>query len=111
MHQPGPENRLDRDMVLGEIVEILEGMLSEWEGFEGEIGPETLLVNDLDCSSVEIVELAVTIEDHFDAPNLPFQELLMTANGQYIDDLRVSELVDFVSSACVGRAAERKVAG
>jgi acyl carrier protein len=98
-------------MVLGEIVEILEGMLSEWEGFEGEIGPETLLVNDLACSSVEIVELAVTIEDHFDAPNLPFQELLMTANGQYIDDLRVSELADFVSSACAGRAAERKVAG
>jgi acyl carrier protein len=87
------------DEVLADIVTILTDMLSDWDGFDGRIGPDTRLVADLACSSVEIVEFAVTIEDHFDRPNLPFQELLMTPTGQYVDDLSVGELADFVSTA------------
>jgi acyl carrier protein len=98
------------ELVQRDIVKILQDMLSDWDDFEGDISPATLLVRDLACSSVEIVELAVTIEDHFNAPNLPFHELLMTADGQYVDDLRVGELADFVSQACSGRA-ERGTSG
>jgi acyl carrier protein len=55
-------------------------------------------VHDLGCSSVEVVELAVTLEDHFDAPDLPFEELLLTADGRYVDDLTVGQLAEFVSA-------------
>jgi acyl carrier protein len=99
----------DADGVLQDVVRILEDMLDEEDDYEGSIGADTLLVQDLDCSSLEIVELAVSIEDHFDAPNLPFQHLLMTPEGRYIDDLRVGDLARFVSSQ-IGSAA-REAAG
>jgi acyl carrier protein len=107
MTHPMLRHRLDRDGVRTDIGRILEDMLSDWDGFEGEIRPETLLVKDLGCSSVEIVELVVTIEDHFDAPNLPFQELLMLPDGRYVEDLRVAELADFVFAALARPPASR----
>jgi acyl carrier protein len=109
MTKPGVGSGEDYEAVMRGIVKILEDMLSDWEGFEGAIGPDTRLVADLACSSVEIVELAVTIEDHFDLPDLPFQDLLMTADGNYVDDLRVAELTEFVAEAHQSRSAEREV--
>jgi len=104
MQQTDMSDRFGRKTILRDIVTMLEDMPSDWEDFDGEIGLNTRLVADLACSSVEIVELAVMIEDHFDMPNLPFQDLLMTAEGRYIDDLQVSDLVDFVATAAALRA-------
>lgn len=85
------------DTILVDIVKILEDMTADWEtGFAGAIGPETYLVADLGFGSVDVVELIVSIEEHFNRPRIAFQELLMTADGRYIDDLRVSELVSFL---------------
>lgn len=107
MTNPGLENPSHDDVLRG-IVKILEDMLSDWEGFEGDIGPGTRLVADLACSSVEVVELAVMVEDHFELPELPFQELLMTAEGGYVDDLSVAQLTDFVTRARLSRSAARE---
>jgi|SRR4051794_35894357 acyl carrier protein len=98
MQPVGSSHLSDPDGVLQDVVRILQDMLDEEDDFEGSVGADTLLVRDLGCSSLEIVELAVSIEDHFDAPGLPFQHLLMTPDGRYIDDLRVGDLARFVSS-------------
>ena len=89
--------RLDKDAILDDIRKILHDMTSDWEmAFADAIGPETRLMADLTFESIDVVQLAVAIEEHFNRSNLPFQKLLMTADGRYVDDLRLSELVNFV---------------
>ncbi len=97
MEGPPSSNGFEREAILGDILKILEEMTSDWEmGFAGKIGPETRLVADLAFESIDVVQLAVSLQEHFHQPNLPFQKLLMTAEGRYVDDLRISELSDFV---------------
>jgi acyl carrier protein len=105
MQREPTSKRFEPEAVLRDVVHMLEEMTDDWDDSEGAIGPQTWLVRDLGCSSLEIVELVVSIEDHFDAPGLPFQHLLLTPDGGYIDDLRVGDLAGFVSSR-VGRAPQ-----
>jgi acyl carrier protein len=87
----------EKQAILGEILKILEDMTSDWEmGFAGKIGPETRLVADLAFESLDVVQLAVAIEEHFKSSGLPFQKLFMRRDGGYVDDVRVSEVVDFL---------------
>jgi acyl carrier protein len=90
-------SRFVKETILGDLLKILEEMTSDWEmEFAGAIGPETHLVADLSFESIDVVNLAITIEEHFQRRNLPFQKLVMTPDGRYVDDLCVSELVDFL---------------
>lgn len=90
-------NRLEEHAILGEILKILENMTLDWEmGFAGKIGPETRLVADLAFESLDVVQLAVAIEEHFKRSGLPFQKLFMTLDGGYVDDVRVSDVVEFL---------------
>jgi|SRR6266849_1487646 len=87
---------LDEEVLLHGVVEILDEMTSEWDkDFTGEISPDTWLVNDLGCESIDFVMLIVAIEGRFKQQGLPFEKLLMK-DGQYIKDLRVAEVVDFL---------------
>ena len=63
--------------------------------FSNPIGPETLMAADLGLESIQLVQLAVATEAHFNNKDLPFQELFMMDKDEF-DDLRVSELVDFL---------------
>ena len=79
------------------VLEMLENLTCDWEtDFTGPIGPHTCLVADLACCSIDIVQLAIALEEHFGKRNLPFQQLVTTAEGNYVDDIKVSELVDFL---------------
>src|SRR5687767_12578734 len=89
----------ENETILNIVLKILEEMTSDWEtGFTGPLDPQTLLVADLAFESIDVVKLAVALEEHFKRPNLPIQELLMTRDGRYVDDLRVSELVGFLTT-------------
>ena len=88
---------IDKEVILSEVLQILKDMTSDWETeFAGAIGPKTRLVADLTFESIDVVQLAVSIEEHFNRSNLPFRELIMTADGRYVDDVQVSDLVDFL---------------
>jgi len=90
-------NGFEKHVILSDILKILDEMTSDWEaGFAGKLGPETRLVADLAFESIDVVQLAVSLQEHFHRQNLPFQELLMTPEGGYVEDLMVSELSDFV---------------
>ena len=87
---------LDKETLLRELIEILNYMTSDWDmDFSGEIGPETRLVEDLYFESLDVVQLVVAIEGHFNRRNLPFEQLLMV-DGQYVEDLTVQEIADFL---------------
>ena len=93
----GDNARIDKDVILSSMLTILQDMTSDWEmEFSGVIGPETRLMADLGFTSIDVVEIAVTIEEHFHRPSLPFQKLVMTPEGRYVEDLRVSEIVEFL---------------
>lgn len=80
-----------------EVLKIIEDMSGDWdlEYSEG-INPKTRLVGDLLFESIEIVQLLVAIEQHFGLKNLPSENLLMQ-DGQYVPDLAVSEIINFLT--------------
>lgn len=91
---------LTASQVQSDIVGILKDITQEWELEFNDINPETNLVADLGFSSIDIIQLVVAIEEHF-KQKLGFNELLMN-DGQYVDDLSIEELVNFVSRKLQG---------
>jgi acyl carrier protein len=90
-------NSFEKDAILGDVLRILDDLTSDWEmEFAGKLGPETHLVADLAFASIDVVQLAVAIEEHFKRTRLPFQKLFMTNDREYVEDLQVSELVNFL---------------
>lgn len=87
---------IDRTQIFKGLASILEQMLDDW-GVELDepINDNSQLVADLEFSSIDIIHLAVALEQHFERPKLGFNELLMD-DGQYIDDLSVGKIVDFL---------------
>jgi acyl carrier protein len=88
--------KYDHAAVLQALLEIVRNMTSDWEtGFAGAPGPGTRLIADLGFESVDIVQLVVAIEQHFDRRDLPFEKLLMS-EGRYVDEVRIGDAVDFL---------------
>jgi acyl carrier protein len=91
---------LTKETILRDVIEILEDLTSDWETeFADKIGPETHLIADLTFESIDVVQLSVAIEEHFGRRRLPFQKLIIKPDGSYVDDLTISELVDFLHNS------------
>jgi len=80
------------------IISVLNDMTQDWEldSTEG-IGPKTGLMNDLEFESIDIVQLAVALEQNFNKKGLPFEQLFMK-DGDYVDEIYVSEVVNFMGN-------------
>lgn len=86
--------QMTESKIESELIEILKDITQDWEIDEIEIFPSTKIVEDLGFVSIDIIQLVVAIEEHFQQ-KLGFNELLMK-NGRYIDDLAVEEIAKFV---------------
>jgi acyl carrier protein len=85
-----------KDTILDTIVRILEDMTLDWDhGYSGKISGQTRLMTDLAFESIDVVMLIVAIEEKFQRKGLPFESLLMV-DGRYVEDLTVSQIVDFL---------------
>lgn len=75
-----------------EIIETLYGFLARFPKAAGKLGPDTKLADDLSLDSVNLMELLVEIEDHYDI-GLP---LNMMADITTIRELaaKIAELVE-----------------
>ena len=62
--------------------------------FADSISRDTHLGTDLGFESIDIVELSVAIEEHFQRRKLPFQEMFTDKEHYY--DLTVGEIADFL---------------
>jgi len=79
------------------VIHILQDMTSDWEtDFAGPIVSDTCLVSDLGFCSIDIVQLAIALEEFFECKGLPFQQLVTTPDGKYVDDITVGELLQFL---------------
>jgi acyl carrier protein len=77
------------------LVEIVEDLIQDWGiDLDNGVTGTMLLVNDLDFASVDIIQLCVAIEQHYDR-KIGFQDLLMK-NGSYVSDLSIVQIVDFL---------------
>ena len=79
------------------LVGIIIDLIQDWGLDLGEgINGKTTLVNDLEFASVDIIQLCVAIEQHYDR-KIGFQELLMS-NGSYVSDLSISQIDNYLRS-------------
>ena len=78
------------------VISVLNEMTQEWELDDVEkIDLNTGLMGDLAFESIDVVQLAVTLEEHFEANGLPFEGLFMR-DGDYVDEILVSDVVKFL---------------
>ena len=88
----------NRATIEGVVLQILKDLTADWDAdYAGAIGPDTLLISDLDFESIDVVELVVSLEGRFQRRDLPFEKLLMH-DGRYVEDLTVRQVVDFLES-------------
>ena len=78
------------------VIAIVEDLIQDWGVSEGNTDGSTMLVNDLDFASVDIIQLCVALEQHYDR-KLGFQDLLM-ANGSYVGDLSIAQIAGFIET-------------
>jgi acyl carrier protein len=88
----------DRAAIEGVVLQILKDLTADWDtDYAGQIGPDTMLIDDLDFESIDVVELVVSLEGRFARRDLPFEKLLMQ-DGRYVEDLSVRQVVDFLET-------------
>jgi len=81
--------------------EIVEDLVQDWGiDLNGGVKGKTLLVNDLEFASVDIIQLCVALEQHFER-KFGFQDLLMK-NGSYVSDLSISQISEFLHHSLEG---------
>ncbi len=87
---------LTRESISQDVIAIIQSMISDWDlSPDLPIGLDTRLVADLDCKSIDIVQLIVSLQEHFEQRNLPFERLLMSEE-RYVDEIYVRDIVDFL---------------
>jgi acyl carrier protein len=86
------------EVVLG----ILRDLTADWDtDYAGQIGPDTMLIGDLDFESIDVVELVVSLGGRFARRDLPLEKVLME-DGRYVEDLSVRQVVDFLEAELGG---------
>lgn len=94
----------DRESLLAEVSDILQSMTADWDIEQGEhVTKETKLIADLMFESIDVVQFIVAIEERFQRSDLPFERLLM-ADGRYVEELTVDEVLTFLSEQLASAA-------
>ena len=80
------------------VVDTVNQTISDWDvDLPGGVTINTQLMHDLAFESIDIVQFAVAIEQAVGRKGLPFEKLFMK-DGDYVDDVSLNEVVDFLCS-------------
>ena len=86
----------NNDHIQTGVIQVINEMIADWDAdLPAGVTATTRLMADLAFESIDIVQLAVSLEQHFEKSGLPFEQLFMR-DGDYVDDLTVSEITDFL---------------
>ena len=89
---------VDRNAIETTVIAIANETIADWGlDLPGGVSPKTMLVEDLNFESMDIVQFAVAIERAFERKRIPFEQLFMK-DGTYVDDLSIAEVADFLCS-------------
>jgi acyl carrier protein len=87
-----------REGLQATVIAVLNDTVKDWDlELDEEIGPETTLIEDLAFESIDIVQFSVALEQALGRKDLPFEKLFIE-DGAYVDDVSVSEIVEFLGS-------------
>lgn len=87
----------DREEIAGTVIRVLEDMTSDWDlTLSGGISPQSRLVDDLQCESLDIVMLIVALEARYGVSELPWEETMLS-DGTVVEDLTVIQIADFLA--------------
>ena len=90
-------NHHDKKVIMNDLIRIIEEIASGWESqFERGIGPESLFGADLGFRSLDFIRLITVIQQQYIQEYIPFQDLFVSDNGEILQDIQVSHLVDFL---------------
>jgi len=88
----------ERVKICDDFIVILKEMMVDWgTDVDDNIGMETDVIGDLGFVSIDMIQLAVAIESHFQRRDFQFDKLLMR-DGRYVDALYVRDIVSFLQS-------------
>ena len=91
----------ERAAIERKVIAVATDTVADWGlDLSGPITAQTRLMEDLSFGSIDIVQFAVGIERSFDRKGLPFEKLFVK-NGTYVDDISISQLVDFLCAELV----------
>jgi acyl carrier protein len=96
-------NTTGMESITTTLLEIVTDLVQDWGiDLNGGIDGGTRLVADLEFASVDIIQLCVAIEQHYNT-KFGFQDLLMN-NGRYVSDLSITQIAEFLHGRLQGRA-------
>lgn len=85
-----------RQEIVDELVHMISDITQDWDlEFDGGVSEGTGLVSDLGFQSIDVVMLVGEIHKHYRRRNLPFEKVLLV-DGRYAEEIRVSDLADFL---------------
>ena len=91
------EDLVKQEKIILTVIMIVEDLVQDWGlNLDEAISQETFLVNDLNFSSVDIIQLCVALEQNYER-KLGFHELLME-DGKYVGDLSIQQISIFLES-------------
>jgi acyl carrier protein len=97
-----------REGVWKNIVDVITDILAEQGREPDHITPATSLNADLGIGSLEAIHMMIMLEDKVQTP-LDFSELAIR-DGEYVSDLQVNDLYEFVCRAVGAPAATERQA-
>lgn len=87
---------LAKEDIQSKVVSVLQEMTADWDlDNENEISSETSLMEDLAFESIDVVQLVVALEKKLDRKGIPFEKLFIQ-DGDYVEEVSVGELVNFL---------------
>jgi len=93
-----------REAILAKVMEAAIGLTQDWaRAFASPITPETRLVADLGCQSLDIIVLTADLSKQLKRSDIPFERLLL-AGGKPVPDLSLGALADFLWKQTNGAA-------
>ncbi|MGK7891924.1 MAG: hypothetical protein AB4042_21565 [Leptolyngbyaceae cyanobacterium] len=93
--------------IQSKVIEALKTMTADWDlDLEAGITPDTRLMEDMAFESIDVVQLVVALEQSLNRKNIPFEHLFLK-EGDYVDDLVVSEVVDFLEAELQRSSAQK----
>ena len=90
-------SNLRKNTTLATVIAIVQDLVQDWGIDEAEgAGAGTLLADELQFTSVDIIQLCVALEECYDR-RFGFHDLLMK-DGSYVGDLSLGRLAEFVDA-------------
>jgi acyl carrier protein len=82
----------ERSATFATVIATLQDLIRDWE-IEEPIGSDTRVVADLGFESIDLIQMVAALEEAFRPRRISFVDMLV-ADGRYVDDLSVGEIVD-----------------